>query len=127
MEELSVVFPKMIGTTGGTKVNGALKGIPSYPNEFSHVVEKYWDCLPCFDKHPDFPSESPYCQGFSQASCNMNLDSFEPRPTGEAKQVDLEISEEAAIARLRPIQDAPDQWLMYRSSAATELGGSAPG
>jgi hypothetical protein len=37
------------------------------------------------------------------------LSGFEPMPVAEAKQSDLEIAEDAAISRLRPIQDGPDQ------------------
>jgi hypothetical protein len=33
-----------------------------YPTEASHVFEKYWDYFTCLNDHPDFASESPYCQ-----------------------------------------------------------------
>jgi hypothetical protein len=31
-----------------------------YPNEFSHVFEKYWDHLDCLGQHPDFENEPEY-------------------------------------------------------------------
>jgi hypothetical protein len=45
----------------------------------------------------------------------------------EAKQSDLETAEDAALSRLRPIQDGPDQWQEHRNSAGTGSGISAPG
>jgi hypothetical protein len=57
-------------------------GRPYYPAEFSHVFEKYWDCLPELPKHPDFASESSFCQDqmsrFSAALSTMDLSEFEP-------------------------------------------------
>jgi hypothetical protein len=47
---------------------------------------------------------------------------FAPQPVAEAKQADLEVSEDAALSRLRPIQDGPDLWQEHRSSAATVSG-----
>jgi hypothetical protein len=97
------------------------------PVEASHVFEKYWNHLPCLDEHQDFVSESPYCQQqmveFSQALAEMNLDSFVPRSTAEAKASDIRISEDAALSRLLPIQDGPDQWAVCRSSSGTGSGG----
>jgi hypothetical protein len=94
-----------------------------YPNEQSHVFEKSWDYLPCLDQHPDFASESQYSQYhiklFSQAvSAMVDLADFEPKPTAEAEQIDMKISEDAAISRLRPIQDGLDYWHEHRSSSA---------
>jgi hypothetical protein len=42
------------------------------------------------------------------------------------KQDDIEISDDAAISRLRPIQDGLDYWQEHRSSAATGLDGPVP-
>jgi hypothetical protein len=103
-----------------------------YPNEFSRVFKKYLDYLPCLDQHPDFKSESKYTQQnmrlVSEALSSMLFDdTFEPRPAAEVKQVDIEISDEAAISRLRPIQDGLDYWQEHRSSPDTVSGGSAPG
>jgi hypothetical protein len=102
-----------------------------YPNESSHVFEKYWDFLPNLCDHPDFSNETPYCQElmtrFSAALSTMNLSEFEPHPAAEAKDTDVKIATEAAISRLLPIQGGDDQWEVHRSSAATESGGDAPG
>jgi hypothetical protein len=71
--------------------------------------------------HPDFASGSPYClehmRKFSQALAAMRHKSFVTRSTAEAKQSDLVIAEDAAMSRLRPIPDGPDQWEVHRSSA----------
>jgi hypothetical protein len=83
------------------------------PIEASRVFERYWHHLPCLDHHPDFASEPPYFQQqttkFSHALAEMNLDSFIPRLAAEAKPSDLRIAEDAALSRLLPIQDGPDQ------------------
>jgi hypothetical protein len=101
-----------------------------YPTEASHVFEKYWDHLPCLKDHQDFASESPYCQEqmrkFSQALATMRHKSFLPKSAAEAKQSDLHIAEDAALSRLRPVPDGPDQWVVHRSSADTGLGGPGP-
>jgi hypothetical protein len=91
-----------------------------YPSEASHVFEKYWDHLSCLDRHQDFSSESPYCQQhmrlFSEALAAMRHKSFIPKPAADAKQVDVEIAEDASLSRLLPIQDGPDQWEIHGSS-----------
>jgi hypothetical protein len=98
---------------------------------FSHVFEKYWDYLPRLDQHSDFGNESgltkQHMRIFSAELSSMNLDAFEPLPAAEAKQTDIEISDEPAVSRLRPIQDGLGSWQEHRSSAATGSGGPAPG
>jgi hypothetical protein len=84
-----------------------------YLNEYSHVFEKYCDHLSCLEQHPDFRSESQHTQyhmmTFSRDLSGMNQESaFEPKPGAEAQQTDVEISEDAAISRLHPIQDGLD-------------------
>jgi hypothetical protein len=78
-----------------------------YPDEFSHVIEKYWNFLPALDQQPEFPQETSYCQEhmikFSAALSKSRLDEFQPNPVAEAKQVDVEIAEDAAVSRLLPI------------------------
>jgi hypothetical protein len=87
----------------------------------------YWDYLTCLSDHPDFASETPYCQEhmvkFSQALAAMRHKPFEPKSTAEAKEFDLRIAEDAALSRLRPIPDGPDQWASGRSSSGTDAGG----
>jgi hypothetical protein len=60
---------------------------------------------------------------FSRALAAMRHKSFTPKPTAVAEQYSLEIAEDAALSRLRPILDGPDQWVVHRSSEATESGG----
>jgi hypothetical protein len=57
---------------------------------------------------------------FSHAlSAMAKSDTFVPDPATEAKQSDLEIAEDAALSRLRPVHDGLDYWREHRSSAAT--------
>jgi hypothetical protein len=83
------------------------------PIEASHIFEKYWNHLTCLNDDPDVASESPYCQEhmikFSKALAAMRHKSLTPRSTMEAKQPDPVIAEDAALSRLRPIPDGPDQ------------------
>jgi hypothetical protein len=48
-----------------------------------------------------------------------------PMPAAEAKQPDNEISDDAAISRLRLIQDGLDYSQEHRTSASTDSGGPA--
>jgi hypothetical protein len=102
-----------------------------YPTEASHVFEKYWDYLTRLESHPDFASESPYCQEhmrkFSQDLAAMRHKSFVPKPAAEAMPSDLEIAEDAALSLLRPIPDGPDQWEVHIRCAVAGSGGPAPG
>jgi hypothetical protein len=94
-----------------------------YPAEASHIFEKYWDHLTKLDEHPGFAPESPKCQKsmvqFSRALDKMRHKNLGPLSTAEAQEKDLGIAEEAALSRLRPIPDGPDQWALYRSSTGT--------
>jgi hypothetical protein len=56
----------------------------------------------------------------------MDLSEFMPSVAAEAMQSEVEIAEEAAISRLRPIQDGLDFW-GDRSSPVPGSGISAPG
>jgi hypothetical protein len=65
---------------------------------------------------------------FSHAISAMpGEDTIEPRPADDAKKSDVEISEDAAISRLRSTQDGLDYWQEHRSSVVTGSGGPAPG
>jgi hypothetical protein len=101
-----------------------------HPSEYSYVFEKYWDYLPDLAQSSDFASESPFCQEqmnrFSSALRMMDLSEFQPLVDAEAKQVDFETAKEAAISRLRPIQDGLDFW-GEQGGASTESGSPAPG
>jgi hypothetical protein len=96
-----------------------------YPNEFSHVFEKYWDYLGCLDQHPDFESESLYSQYcmtlFSRELSGMATQgTFELRSSAEAKEGDVLAAEHAAVSRLRPIQDGLGYW----ENVLIQLGGA---
>jgi hypothetical protein len=101
-----------------------------YPTEASHIFEKYWDHLTRLDEHPDFTSESPLCQErmvqFSRALSKLRTRNWTPQPTAEAQDKNLQIAQEAALSRLRPIPDGPDQWALCRSSTVT-AGVAPPG
>jgi hypothetical protein len=100
-----------------------------YPAEYSQGFEMYWDHLPELAQHPDFASESPFCQEqmtrFSSALSTMDLSGFQPQVAAEAKDSDVETFQDAAISRLHPIRDGLDLW-DHRSSPHTVLGAPAP-
>jgi hypothetical protein len=47
---------------------------------------------------------------------------FELRPSAEAKEGDVLVAEQAAVSRLRPIQDGLDYWGEHWMSAVTVSG-----
>jgi hypothetical protein len=108
-----------------------IPGYLYYPNEFSHVFEKYWDQFACLDQRPDFASESEYAQYcmtlFSRGLSGMaSQGTFELRASAESKDEDVPVAERAASSRLRPIQDGLDYWEEHGRCAGTVLGGHAP-
>jgi hypothetical protein len=52
----------------------------------------------------------------------MDLSDFQPLVAAEAKQSDAETAEDAAISKLRPIQDGLDFLGIHRSSGDTGSG-----
>jgi hypothetical protein len=113
---------------------GAPRVVPGtlfYPGVLSHVFEKYWDYLPNLGGHPDFTSETQYCQEqmnrFSSTLSTMDLRDFRPSPAAEAKQSDLETAEDAEISRLRPLQDGLELWEILSGSGDRGYGAPAPG
>jgi hypothetical protein len=94
-----------------------------YPTEASHIFEKYWDHLTRLDEHPDFASESPLTKErmvqFSRVLSKLRTKNWTPQPTAEAQDKSLQVAQEAALSRLRPIPDGPDQWALRRSSTGT--------
>jgi hypothetical protein len=107
-------------------------GFLLYPNEFSHVFEKYWDHLAGLDRHPDFERESEYpryCMTlFSRGLSGLVAQGiFELRPSAEAKEEDIMVAEHAATSRSRLIQDGLDYWEEHRSSGDTGVGVPGPG
>jgi hypothetical protein len=82
------------------------------------------------EQHPEFHQESSFTKEcmkrFSCALSELDLSDFTPQVSAEAKQIDLEIAEDAAISRLHRVQDGFDFWEMSRSSSVTGSGASAP-
>jgi hypothetical protein len=80
--------------------------------------------------HPDFSRESIFCQermnSFSEALSTLSLASFTPLVAAEASDETVQVSEEAAIFRLRQIQDGHDLWGVH-GGAVTGSGAPAPG
>jgi hypothetical protein len=80
-------------------------------------------------KMPSFPSKSSICQaatlsfsqGLRQYPCTG---SWIPHPCAEAPGKLAKIATYAAISRVRPISDGPDQWEMYRKGTYTVGSGS---
>jgi hypothetical protein len=101
-----------------------------YLNEASHGIEKYWNHLFNLPSHPDFANESLICHErmtiFSQALRKFKRTSnWAPQPAAEAPEKSLQIAQDAALSRLRPIADGPNQWELHRSSANTDGSGAA--
>jgi hypothetical protein len=100
-----------------------------YPDAASHILEESWNFFGDLSKMPSFSSRSPICQaamlsfsqGLSQYSC---ADSWIPDPAAEAPGKLAKIATYAAISRVRPISDGPDQWEMYRNGTYTVGSGS---
>jgi hypothetical protein len=63
---------------------------------------------------------------FSEALSTMDLSAFEPRVCAEADDKAVQVSEEAAISRLRPIKDGLD-FLGVHGCAVTGSDAPAPG
>jgi hypothetical protein len=86
--------------------------------------------LPDLKNALGFEAESPFFQEqmdhFSIALAEMNLGEFTPSVAAEAQQSEVNTAEEAAISRLRQIQDGIDFW-EGRSSLDTGSDASAPG
>jgi hypothetical protein len=90
-----------------------------YPDEFSHIVHKYWNHLFSLLIHPDFVNETPICKErmtlFSQALRNFKrTKNWAPQPCAEAPEKGLRNAQEAAVSRVRPIADGPNQWEVCR-------------
>jgi hypothetical protein len=100
-----------------------------YPDAASHLFEEAWDYLGDLSKMPSFPSKSSVCQtamvsfseGLSQYPC---ADSWIPHSCAEAPEKLAKIATNAAISRVRPIPDGPDQWEEYRKGTYTVGFGS---
>jgi hypothetical protein len=105
-------------------------GQPFYPAEYWHVLEKYWDSFPRLYGHPDFSRETTFCQEqmtrFSEALSTMGLCALEPRVSAEADDLSVQVSKEAAISRLRPIQDGLD-FCGVHGGTVTGSGDPEPG
>jgi hypothetical protein len=95
-----------------------------YPDAASHVFEECWDYVDDLRRMPSFTSKSPicqaamftFCQGLNQYACQ----SWQPRPAAEAPEKLAKIALNAAISRVRPVADGPNQWEVHRSSAVTD-------
>jgi hypothetical protein len=94
-----------------------------YPDGASHIFEEHWRHLDDLSAMPGFSSKTPTCQAamlaFSEGLSHFSCTNWAPQPTAEAPGKLAKIANDAAISRLRPIADGPNQWNMHRSSAHT--------
>jgi hypothetical protein len=102
-----------------------------YPDEASHVFQDFWNHLGNLPAAPGFNQCSPVCQEcmaqFSQVlSQKYNCRDWETLPVADAPEKLARIAKDAAISRVRPIMDGPNQWEMHRSSAVTVGPASSP-
>jgi hypothetical protein len=92
-----------------------------YPDGASHLLEESWQFFNDLSQMPSFSSKSQICQvamlsfsqGLNRYPCS---DAWIPHPAAEAPGKCAKIATNAAISRVRPISDGPNQWEMYRSS-----------
>jgi hypothetical protein len=102
-----------------------------YPDEGSHILEECWNHLEDLSHSPGFSAKSPICQvamlAFSEGLSRLNPSNWAPLATAEAPEKLAKIASNAAISRLRPIADGPNQWDMHRGSADTEGPSSLTG
>jgi hypothetical protein len=84
-------------------------GFLFYPNEFSHVFEKYWDYIVDLEEHPDFMA--PFSRGLSGRAAQGT---FKLRASTEVREEDILITEHTAVSRLRPIQGGLEWGLVER-------------
>jgi hypothetical protein len=99
-----------------------------YQDEASHVFQAFWDHLGNLPPAPGFGDCSPVCQQcmvqFSGAlSTRYDCRGWDTLPVADAPEKLARIAKDAAISRVRPIADGPNQWVMHRSSTVT--GGPA--
>jgi hypothetical protein len=102
-----------------------------YPDEASHVFQAFWNHLGNLPAAPGFGDCSLVCQqcraSFSEAlSTRYDCTSWETLPIADAPEKLTTIAKNAAISRVRPIADGPNQWDVNRSNAVT-VGPSSPG
>jgi hypothetical protein len=95
-----------------------------YPDEASHIFQDFWDHLGNLPAAPGFDQCSLICQQcmatFSEALHGLDCRSWETLPVADAPEKLAKIAKDAAISRVRPIADGPNQWDMHRSSADTD-------
>jgi hypothetical protein len=105
------------------------------PDSASHIFEECWQFIGDLSQMPTFSSRSEICQSamlsFCQGLSRFSCDAWIPHPVAEAPGKLAKIATHAAISRVRPISDGPDQWEMYRQGTYTgsqsSLGLSVPG
>jgi hypothetical protein len=106
-------------------------GLLFYPAQYSHVFEKYWDCLHDPLQHPDC-NESDHTRSYTQemasALASMTLESWEPQVDAEANEKSCRVAHFGALSRRCPIHDAADYWLPghAQESSVTDSGGPPP-
>jgi hypothetical protein len=102
-----------------------------YPDEASHIFEQCWDHLGDLSRAPGFAQCSPICQQavrtFSEALSRYDCSSFESLPAADAPGKLAKIAQDAAISRVRPVADGPNQWEQCGQSTGTDGPSSQTG
>jgi hypothetical protein len=102
-----------------------------YPDEASHVFQDFWNHLGDLPAAPGFDQLSPVCQEcmaqFSQVvSSRYDCSDWETLPVADAPEKLATSAKNAAISRVRPIKDGPNQWELHGLSAVTVGSASSP-
>jgi hypothetical protein len=97
-----------------------------FPDQCSHIFERYWDVLCDPVQHPEFPDFQEtdktisYMQAMTIGISGMSLGNWVPLPEAQAPEKSIRVAHTAALSRRCPIQDASDYWGTLEDQAKEE-------
>jgi hypothetical protein len=84
-----------------------------YQNEATHIMTDCWNHFEDLSGSPGFSQKNPICQmemmRFSEAFSRLDHTNWYPQPVAEAPDKSARVADDAAVSRLRPIPDGPNQ------------------
>jgi hypothetical protein len=104
-----------------------------FSDEYTHMIEKYWDYLDDPTEHPEAKEDAHYfsaMQQYAAAVAPMDLSDLEPQPDSMAPEKSQRVASLAALSQRCLVQDANDYWTSPQEQAqeesVTEQHGCAP-
>jgi hypothetical protein len=96
-----------------------------FPDEATIIMTDCWNYFGNLSALPGFSEKTPICQQemtrFSEGLRRLkDRETWQPQPTAEAPGKSARIAEDAAVSRLRPIPDGPNQWEVHRERAVSQ-------